>query len=113
MLNIHNQIDAAAERPGETTVDGIGRGPLDFLTDDSDATGSHPGAFRVSLSLFPGTVREAGESGMHIIIDVNFIAPASHAGGHTGTLARKPVVVDAEGAIPRGAPGGPQQTGTF
>jgi len=97
----------------QTTVSGIGRGPLDFLTDDSDATGSHSGAFRVSLSLFPGTVREAGESGMHIIINVNVIAAASHAGGHTGTLARKPVVVDAKGPILRGAPGGAQPAGTF
>lgn len=92
---------------------GVGQGPLDFHRDDVEATGWHPGAFRLSFDLFPGTAKQAGETGMHIIIDVNFIPAASDPGNSRGTSALKPVAIDRNGPILRGPTGGERQIGNF
>ncbi len=97
----------------QVSLMGIGQGPLDFHRDDVAATGSHPGAFRLGLDLFPGSAKQAGESGMHIIIDVNYISPTSNPGHSRGTQALKPVAMDSAGPILRGAPGGKRQIGAF
>ena len=97
----------------QVELTGIGQGPFDFQRDDAIATGSHPEAFRMGLNLFPGSAKEAGETGIHIAIDVNFISATSNPGHCTGTQALKPVVTDAKGPILRGPAGGWRQTGSF
>ena len=92
---------------------GVGQGPFDFHRDDVAATGPHPGAFRMGFNLFPGSAKQAGETGIHITLDVNFIPSTSNPGHSTGTQALKPVVTDAKGPILRGPEGGWRQTGAF
>jgi hypothetical protein len=92
---------------------GVGQSPFDFHRDDLAATGPHPAAFRMGFNLFPGSAKQAGETGIHIMLDVNFIPPTSNPGHSTGTQALKPVVTDANGPILRGPEGGWRQIGAF
>lgn len=92
---------------------GVGQGPFDFHRDDVAATGPHPGAFRMGFNLYPGSAKQAGETGIHITLDVNFISPVSNPGHSTGTQALKPVVTDTKGPILRGPEGGWRQVGSF
>ena len=50
---------------------------------------------------------------VHITIDVNIIPATSSVGQSRGTQALKPAVIDKDGPILRGAPGGPQVIGSF